>query len=284
MARADLPALHIRPVRDRPLPSEQEVASAPAASRSRSHVATYRRDRSPLCRLVTLSAFSLLSFAGRIAGIASRLPLARLPGLILHAFERASIEPALRDSKLTEDVGPRVRIPFAPAASQVRTCLSREFAFLRREAAVFRGCAGRGERRGRQRRAGRGNIGPTGGNISVGPYSSTAPPVDVGGLMIPVVFEFGSGSENRARRFEAAILSRMRSLMTSRSNCAKDNKTLRVRRPIRGRGVEMLRHRNKGRAPGIQDLDDLGKIGDRAGQPPSRATILPSNSTSLRDG
>jgi hypothetical protein len=52
---------------------------------------------------VTLSAFSLLSFAGRIAGIASRLPLARLPGLILHAFERASIEPALRDSKLTED-------------------------------------------------------------------------------------------------------------------------------------------------------------------------------------
>jgi hypothetical protein len=66
---------------------------------------------------VTLSAFSLLSFAGRIAGIASRLPLARLPGLILHAFERASIEPALRDSKLTEDVGPRVRIPFAICGS-----------------------------------------------------------------------------------------------------------------------------------------------------------------------
>jgi len=42
----------------------------------------------------------------------------------------------------------------------------------------FRGCAGRGERRGRQRRAGRGNIVPTGGNISVGLYSSTAPPVD----------------------------------------------------------------------------------------------------------
>jgi hypothetical protein len=30
---------------------------------------------------------------------------------------------------------------------------------------------------GWQRRAGRGNIGPTGGNVSVGPYSSTAPPV-----------------------------------------------------------------------------------------------------------
>src|SRR5262245_21021634 len=70
-----------------------------------------------------------------------------------------------------------VRIRLPPAGSQVRTCLSREFAFLRREAAVFRGRASRGERRGRQRRAGRGNIGPTGSNISVGRYSSTAPPV-----------------------------------------------------------------------------------------------------------
>jgi hypothetical protein len=73
--------------------------------------------------------------------------------------------------------GPMVRIHLPPAASQVRTCLLREFAFLRREAAVFRGCAGRGSRRGRQRRARRGNIGPTSGNISVAPYSSTAPPV-----------------------------------------------------------------------------------------------------------
>src|SRR6202035_3743373 len=32
--------------------------------------------------------------------------------------------------------------------------------------------------------------------------------------------------------FEAAILSRIRSPMTSRSNCAKDNNTLRVKRPI----------------------------------------------------
>src|SRR5215510_2016738 len=32
--------------------------------------------------------------------------------------------------------------------------------------------------------------------------------------------------------FDAAILSRMRSPMTSRSNCAKDNSTLRIRRPI----------------------------------------------------
>src|SRR5262249_25159604 len=57
----------------------------------------------------------------------------------------------------------QVRIHFPPAESPVRTCLSREFAFLGREAGVFRGCAGRGERRGRQRRAERGNIGPTGG-------------------------------------------------------------------------------------------------------------------------
>src|ERR1700730_6979450 len=33
-------------------------------------------------------------------------------------------------------------------------------------------------------------------------------------------------------RFEAAILSRMRSPMTSRSNCAKDSSTLRVKRLI----------------------------------------------------
>src|SRR6201981_1470985 len=32
--------------------------------------------------------------------------------------------------------------------------------------------------------------------------------------------------------FEAAILSRMRSPMTSRSNCAKDNRMFRLRRPI----------------------------------------------------
>ena len=35
----------------------------------------------------------------------------------------------------------KVRIQLPPAESQVRTCLSREFAFLRREAAVSRGCA-----------------------------------------------------------------------------------------------------------------------------------------------
>src|SRR6202040_156040 len=37
--------------------------------------------------------------------------------------------------------------------------------------------------------------------------------------------------------------------------------------PHRGRRVELLRHRYEGRALGIEDLDDLGKIGERAGQP-----------------
>jgi hypothetical protein len=41
--------------------------------------------------------------------------------------------------------------------------------------------------------------------------------------MIPVVFEFGSGSENRARRFEPAILSRM--ALAGRSIVAPENPT-----------------------------------------------------------
>ena len=70
-----------------------------------------------------------------------------------------------------------VRIRLPPAEGQVQTCLSREFAFLGREAAVFRGCPGRNERSGSAETRGRGNIWPKGGDISVGPYSSTAPPV-----------------------------------------------------------------------------------------------------------
>jgi hypothetical protein len=55
--------------------------------------------------------------------------------------------------------------------------------------------------------------------------------------------------------------------MTSRSNWAKDSKTLRGQPPHRGCRVELLRDRNKGRASRIEDLHDLGKIGERAGQP-----------------
>src|SRR6516225_12220124 len=49
--------------------------------------------------------------------------------------------------------------------------------------------------------------------------------------------------------FEAAILSRMRSPTH------------------RGRRVELLCDRDKGGVPRIEDVDDLGKIGKRAGQP-----------------
>src|ERR1700758_5393735 len=58
--------------------------------------------------------------------------------------------------------------------SQVRTCLSREFVSVRREAAVSRGCAGWSERRGRQRLARSSNIAQRSGSVSVGRYSSTA--------------------------------------------------------------------------------------------------------------
>ena len=113
-----------------------------------------------------------------------RNPVPRpLPGITLR-FGWGAESPSLGYSwsRVSSRVhaGLRVRIRLPPAASQVRTCLSREFAFLGREAAVFRGCPGRDERRGRQRHAGRGNIGPTGGNISVGPYSGTAAGDEVG--------------------------------------------------------------------------------------------------------
>jgi hypothetical protein len=121
--------------------------------------------------------------------------------------------PESAEGVIRSQEGPAVRILFPPAVGQVRTCLSREFAFLGREAAVFPGCPGLDERPGRQRHVGRENIWPKGGDISVGPYSSTAPPVMRSATM-------------------PRILSRMRSPMTSRSNYAKDNKTFRVRRPI----------------------------------------------------
>jgi len=35
----------------------------------------------------------------------------------------------------------------------------------------------------------------------------------------------------------------------------------------RGRRVELPRHRHKRRAPRVEDLDDVGKIGERADQP-----------------
>jgi len=92
------------------------------------------------------------------------------------ADEAGLIRPVGRLAMKTS-VGPAVRIPFPPAESQVRTCLSREFAFPSREGAVFRGCVWAGAGGVVKRRAGHGSIAPTSGNISVGPHSSTAPPV-----------------------------------------------------------------------------------------------------------
>src|ERR1700758_552820 len=66
--------------------------------------------------------------------------------------------------------------------------------------------------------------------------------------------------------FEAAILSRMRSPMTSRSNCAKDNKTFRVKRPIEVVVLNCCVTETKD-APLASRIYDLGKIGERAGQP-----------------
>src|SRR3979409_2074791 len=64
---------------------------------------------------------------------------------------------------------------------------------------------------------------------------------------------------------EAATLSRMRSPVTSRSNWAKESRTFRVSRPML---VVVLNcwviERD---AAAVKDIDELGKIGERARQP-----------------
>ena len=70
-----------------------------------------------------------------------------------------------------------VRIRLPPAESQVRTCLSREFAFLRREAAVSAGVrAGASGAVGRDARGAATSCLRAVISLS-GLYSSTAPPV-----------------------------------------------------------------------------------------------------------
>jgi hypothetical protein len=64
------------------------------------------------------------------------------------------------------------------------------------------------------------------------------------------------------------ILSRMRSPMTSRLNCAKDNKTFNIRRPIEVVVLNCCVAETKERTPPLASrIYDLGKIGERAGQP-----------------
>src|SRR5207244_5858852 len=91
--------------------------------------------------------------------------------------------------------------------------------------------------------------------------------------------------------FEAAILSRRRSPVTSRSNWAKERSTLRVSRPIEvvvlnccvtdtkdtplaskistifAKSASERVSRSTLHAPGIEDLDDLREVGQRTGQP-----------------
>ena len=67
--------------------------------------------------------------------------------------------------------------------------------------------------------------------------------------------------------FEAAILSRTRSPITSRSNWAKDKSTFKRQPAHAGRGVELLRDRNEGDAAAVEDLDEPGEVGERPGQP-----------------
>ena len=66
--------------------------------------------------------------------------------------------------------------------------------------------------------------------------------------------------------FEAAILSRIRSPVTSRSNWAKE-KDVQGQSSHAGRGVERLGDRDERHLMGVECLDQLGEVGERAGQP-----------------
>jgi hypothetical protein len=65
---------------------------------------------------------------------------------------------------------------FESVSLQQTVSVSTEFASRRHKARVFRGCAARNGGRGRQRRAGRGDVAPKAVNISAEPYSGTAAP------------------------------------------------------------------------------------------------------------
>ena len=67
-------------------------------------------------------------------------------------------------------------------------------------------------------------------------------------------------------RLEAAILSRMRSPVTSRSNWAKDSSTLRVSRPMLVVVLKLWVTDTKDTPCCVEQLDQLGEVGQRAGQ------------------
>src|SRR6516165_6667068 len=68
-------------------------------------------------------------------------------------------------------------------------------------------------------------------------------------------------------RFEAAILSRMRSPIDLTLELRKGQQDIQGQAPHRGRRVELLRDRHERGTRRVEDLDDLGEIGERAGQP-----------------
>ena len=59
----------------------------------------------------------------------------------------------------------------------------------------------------------------------------------------------------------------MRSPAISRSNWAKEEQHVERQTPHGGRCVELLRHRHEGCVMGVEDVDDLGEICKRPGQP-----------------
>ena len=67
-------------------------------------------------------------------------------------------------------------------------------------------------------------------------------------------------------RLEAATLSRIRSAVTSRSNCAKDSSNMQRQSSHAGRGVEGLGHRDKPGAGRVEPVDELRKVGEGTGQ------------------
>ena len=66
---------------------------------------------------------------------------------------------------------------------------------------------------------------------------------------------------------EAAILSRMRSAVTSRSNCAKESSTFSVSRPIEEVVLKAWVTETKETPAASKIVDDAGEVGERAGQP-----------------
>ncbi len=69
------------------------------------------------------------------------------------------------------------------------------------------------------------------------------------------------------RRFEAPILSRMRSLVTSRSNCAKERRTFSVSLPMLDVVLKDWVTETKETSCSSKSFDELGEVGKGTGEP-----------------